>query len=93
MNKKQNGNTRMKSKRMPKQQTSRERLERDFAISGFYITREHLETLGFDTANVDDAKMEEVASRLGDIMDWKEDDAIQAADECGIPKHPEKPTA
>lgn len=69
------------------------RSEQEFAISGFYITRDHLETLGFDTANVDDAKMEQVASRLGALMDWKEEDAIAAAERFDIPKHPEKPKA
>jgi len=86
---KQNGKKTGTSKQLTKKQQQQllERLQMDFEISGFYITREHLESMGFDTANVDDSTMEELASRLGDIMDWEGDDAIQVAEEFDIPKH------
>ncbi len=69
------------------------RLNQKFEIPGYYITRDSLESMGFDTADVDDATMEELANRLGDIMYGDGDDATQVAEEIGIPKHTANPTA
>jgi hypothetical protein len=79
------------SKKQQRQLTLR--LEQEFEISGLYITREQLEAIGFDTSNVDDATMEEIAISLGDRVDWQGEDAIDVAEGFDIPKHQNKPTA
>jgi len=55
------------------------------------ISRDDLEYLGFDTTNVDDAKMEEVASTIGEAL-WVKDIAFDVAESRDIPKLPEEPT-
>jgi hypothetical protein len=79
------------SKKQQRQLTLR--LEQEFEISGLYITRGYLEGMGFDTTNVDDATMENIASSLGDGMDWQGEDAVDVAEGFNIPKHQGKPTA
>jgi hypothetical protein len=70
-----------------RQQRLTAKLDGEFEITGFSITRRHLENMGYDTIKVSDPTMKALAVRLGDIMDWKAEDAIQAADELDIPKH------
>ena len=90
-NSKKSATSKQQAKRKQKRLTVR--LYEMFEIGGFYITRYHLEGMGFDTSNVDDATMEEIASSLGDLMDWQGEDAIYVAEGFDIPKHQNKPTA
>ena len=68
------------------------RLEQKFEIPGVFITRKDLECMGYDTADVDDATMEDLASRIGDNIDWMVGVVQQLADEFDIPERPGKPT-
>lgn len=68
------------------------RLEQKFVITDFFITRQDLEYMGYDTASVDDAKMEELAGRMSETIDWTKGFVREFAWEFGIPKHKEKST-
>jgi hypothetical protein len=82
-----------KKKNSNKKHKPTKRLQQMFAISGFYIARDHLEGMGYDTGKVSDFMMKQLASRLGDIMDWTGEEAMGVGYEFDIPKHPEKPSA
>jgi hypothetical protein len=70
------------------QQQSRERMEQEFEISGFYITRNQLEAIGYDTADVDDETMDELTNALRDMLQNDLESHLDtAAVNVGIPVH------
>jgi hypothetical protein len=81
----ESGTSKQLTRKQQRQLTAR--LEQEFPITGLHITRQNLETLGYDTANVIDAVMEELAGNLGSMIDWQSDDAAEIAAELNIPKH------
>ena len=89
MNKKQNSKDTTSRQLIKKQLQAR--LNQKFEIHGVFITRKDLECMGYDTADVDDATMEELASRIGDNIDWMVGVVPEIAEEFNIPERPANP--